>query len=160
MLRPKEVVMSIVKLHRYGVRARSDGSPCLALEAPGKPPLRVASPPEFKGGIPGVWSPEELLIGALAACFERTVVAIAAYEGMPLHAVQVDATGHVLRKNGKYYFSLFELDVELETDTGREHEAERVAQLAHERCIVESALDVPVHLSVEARAASMTAVSV
>lgn len=151
--------MSIVKLHRYGVRAQSDGSPCLALEAPGKPSLSVASPPEFKGGIPGVWSPEELLIGALAACFERTVVAIAAHRGIPLHAVKVDATGHVLRKETKYHFSLFELDVDLETDPGREHEVERIAELAHERCLVESALDVPVHLSVDAHAASTAGVS-
>jgi organic hydroperoxide reductase OsmC/OhrA len=159
MLGPKEVVMSLVKLHRYGVRARSDGSPGLALEAPGKPPLRVASPPEFKDGIPGVWSPEELLIGALATCFERTIVAIAAYRGMPLHAVKVDATGHVLRKDTKYHFRLFELDVALETDEGREHEAERIAELAHERCLVESALDVPVHLSIEVHAASTAGVS-
>lgn len=151
--------MSIVKLHRYCVRARSDGSPGLALEAPGKPPLRVASPPEFKDGIPDVWSPEELLIGALAACFERTVVAIAAYKGTPLHAVKVDATGHVLRKDAKYHFSLFELDVDLETEAGREHEVERIAELAHERCLVESALDVPVHVSIEAHAQSAAGVS-
>jgi len=146
--------MTIVKLHRYGVRARSDGSPGLTLEAPGKPRLSVASPPEFKDGIPGVWSPEELLIGALAACFELTVVAIAAYKGLPLHAVKVDATGHVLRKDTKYHFSLFELDVDLETDAGREQEVARIAELAHERCLVESALDVPVRLSLEAHAAS------
>src|SRR5205085_2826406 len=32
--------------------------------APGKPEFDVGSPPEFKGE-PGVWSPEELLVGAL-----------------------------------------------------------------------------------------------
>ena len=156
--------MSIVKVHhygvhRYGVRTRYEGSQGLALEAPGKPVLRVASPPEFKGGISGVWSPEELLVGALASCYERTLVAIAEHEGMPLHAVRVDATGHVQRKDTKYHFVLFELDVELETDAGHECQAEHVAELAHERCLVGSALDAPVHLSVAAHVASIAAAS-
>src|SRR5688572_26635778 len=91
--------MSIVKVHRYGVRTRSVGPQCLDLEAPGKPPLRVALPPEYKNGVRGVWSPEELLIASLAACFELTVAALAAYKDVPLYAVKVDATGHVERKD-------------------------------------------------------------
>ena len=149
--------MSIVKVHRYGVRTRNQGAQGLTLEAPGKPMLQVASPPEFRGGMRGVWSPEELLVGSLGACYERTVVAIAEYKGMPLHAVRVDATGHVQRKDSKYHFVLFELDVDLETEAGREHEAEHIAELAHERCLVGSALDVPVHLSVATHAASTAA---
>jgi organic hydroperoxide reductase OsmC/OhrA len=149
--------MGIFKVHRYGVRTRYGGSRSLDLEAPGKPLLRVASPPEFRNGVQGVWSPEELLVGSLAACFERTFVAIAEYKGMPLHAIRVDATGHVQRKDSRYRFVLFELDVELGTDAGREHEAERIAELAHERCLVGSALDVPVHLSVETHVAKAAA---
>ena len=151
--------MGVFKVHRYGVRTRYEGSQTLSLEAPGKPIRRVANPPEFRNGIDGVWSPEELLIGSLAACYERTLVAIAEYKRMPLHAVRVDGTGHVERKDSKYHFVLFELDVELETDAGREREAEHIAGLAHERCLVGSALDAPVHLSVAAHVASMAAAS-
>ena len=149
--------MGVVKVHRYGVRAQSEGSSGLTLEAPGKPVLRVTSPPEFRGGTSGVWTPEELLVGSLATCFERTLVAIAEYRGIPLHTVRVDATGHVQRKDSQYRFMLFELDVELETDAGREHDTEHIAELAHERCLVESALDVPVHLSVDVQVASTAA---
>jgi organic hydroperoxide reductase OsmC/OhrA len=151
--------MSVVKVHRYGVRTRYQGSQGLTLEAPGKPVLRVANPPEFRDGLEGVWSPEELLTGALAACYERTVVAVAEYKGMPLGALRVDATGHVQRKDDRYHFMLFELDVELETDPGYEQEAEHVAELAHERCLVESALEVPVHLSVRVASATRAATS-
>ena len=159
MLGQKEVVMKVVGVHRFGVRTRFQGSQGLALEAPGKPVLRVASPPEFRGGIEGVWSPEELLVGALASCYERTVVAIAEYKGMPLHAVRVDGTGHVQRKDTHYHFVLFELDVDLEIDSGCEGEAEHVAELAHQRCLVGAALDVPIHLSVETHAVSAAAAS-
>ena len=149
--------MSIVKVHRYGVRADREGPQSLSLEAPGKPRLHVGTPPEFRNGVPYVWSPEELLIGSLAACFELTVVAIADRKDVPLHAIRVDATGHVERKDSRYRFMLFELDVELETDAGREHDAENLAELAKERCIVASALDVPWRLTVEAHTAPVAA---
>jgi len=149
--------MSTVKVHRYGVRAHPVGPGTLDLEAPGKPALQVAMPPEFRNGVHGVWSPEELLVASLAACFELTVAAIAEYKDLPLHALQVDATGHVERKDSRYRFMLVELDVELETDAGREHELEHVAEVAKERCIVGSALDVPVRLGIETRAAGPAA---
>jgi hypothetical protein len=55
----KEVVMGIVKVHRYGVRANRTDAQSLTLEAPGKPALRIATPPEFRNGVRGAWSPEE-----------------------------------------------------------------------------------------------------
>jgi uncharacterized OsmC-like protein len=158
MLGEKEVVMGIVKVHRYGVRTDRVSPQSLTLEAPGKPQLRVASPPDFRNGVRGVWSPEELLVGSLAACLELTVDAIAEYKGVPLHTIRINATGHVERKDHRYRFVLIELDVELETDPGREREAEKVAEIANERCIVGSALEVPVHLSVETRVASLVGV--
>ena len=43
----------------------------------GKDDLEVATPPEFKGGVEGVWSPEDLLVGSIASCFAVTLVAVA-----------------------------------------------------------------------------------
>jgi organic hydroperoxide reductase OsmC/OhrA len=160
MLNQKEVAMGIVKVHRYGVRAHPLDARSLTLEAPGKPALRIAAPPDFRNGVRGTWSPEELLVGSLAACLELTVVAIAEYKEVPIHTIRIDATGHVERKDSQYRFVLIELDVELETDPGREREAERVVEVAHERCIVGSALEVPVHLSIAARGASMAGAAI
>jgi hypothetical protein len=154
MLKPKEVAMNIVKLHRYGVRARSDGSPCLALEA--RKAAQVASPRSSRAelrasGVRGV------SIAALASCYERTVVAIAAYKGMPLPPSRSTRPATSCERTG------YHQPVRARRRAGdrrgtRAHEAEHIAELAHERCLVESALDVPVHLSVEARAASTAAV--
>ncbi len=144
--------MSIVKVHRYGVRTHCTGPQSLDLEAVGKPTLRVATPPEFRHGVPRAWTPEELLVASLASCYELTVAAIAEYEGVPLHDVRVDATAHVERKDDNYRFMLFELDVELETDAGHERAMEHVAEAANDRCMVGCALDVPVRLNVEVRA--------
>jgi len=145
--------MSFVKAHRYAVRTHlvSDGR--LALEAPFKPDLEVATPPEYKDGIRGVWSSEELLIGSFAACFELTARAVAKRRDVPIHAFRTDATGHVQSKDGLLHFVVIELDVQVETDAGRELDAELIAKLAEEQCIVAGALAVPIRLTVKVEAA-------
>ena len=140
--------MSLIKAHRYAVRTHlvSDGR--LALEAPFKPDLEVATPPEYKGGVRGVWSSEELLVGSLATCFELTARAVAKRRGVPIHALRTEATGHVQSKDGLLHFVAIELDVLIETDSGREPDAELIARLAEEQCIVAGALDVPIRLTI------------
>jgi organic hydroperoxide reductase OsmC/OhrA len=139
-------VMSIFKSHRYGVRTEWHDGRRVTVSAPGKPVLDVALPSDFKNGVPGVWSPEELLIASLATCFELTMISVAEYRDVPLHDVRVDATGHVERKNHLYKLILLELDIHAETDLGRRGDIEYIAQMAREGCLVGNALDVPVRV--------------
>lgn len=39
--------------------------------------ITCATPPEFTGGIPGIWSPEHLYAAAISSCYMSTFVAIA-----------------------------------------------------------------------------------
>jgi organic hydroperoxide reductase OsmC/OhrA len=142
----KEEIMSVFKSHRYGVRTEWHDGGRVTLSAPGKPHLDVALPSDFKNGVPGVWSPEELLIASLATCFELTMIAVAEYKDVPLHDVRVDATGHIERKSHLYKLILLELDVHAETDPGRRADIKRIAQMAQEGCLVGNALDVPVRV--------------
>ena len=143
--------MGMVKAHRYEVRTQWLGGRELTLESRGKPTLRVATPPDFKDGVKGVWSPEELLIGSLATCFELTLVAIADCWHVPLAALEVGATGHIEPMDGTYRFLLIELDARLTVDPQHEQEAHELAVLAKDRCIVGTALATPVGLNVEIR---------
>jgi organic hydroperoxide reductase OsmC/OhrA len=70
--------MPTVKAHRFPVSIEWQEGRLTTASSPGKPELEVATPPEFKGGIPGVWSPEDLLVGATAACYTVTLLAVAA----------------------------------------------------------------------------------
>jgi organic hydroperoxide reductase OsmC/OhrA len=144
--------MGLVKTHRYEVRSRWLADRRLELTATDKPTLEVATPPDFKGGVHGVWSPEELLVGSLATCLELTLVAIAEHRRVPLHGVAVDATGQLERRDGRYRFAVIELDVEAETDAEHAHELEELVVLAKERCIVGETLTAPIQLTVEVRA--------
>lgn len=48
------------------------------LSAPGITDLiEVATPVQFAKGMPGIWSPEHLLVGAVVSCFMTTFLAIA-----------------------------------------------------------------------------------
>jgi organic hydroperoxide reductase OsmC/OhrA len=145
----KEALMGMAKVHRYEVHTRTTDDRRVALESSGKGTLRVATPPDFRGGVRGTWSPEELLVGSLATCFQLTLVAIAQRAEVPLREVEVNATGHVEGKAGRYQFIAIELDVHAITDPEREADVREVADLARERCIVESALKTPVTLNLE-----------
>lgn len=138
--------MSIVTTLRFPAAVEWRGGRLIRASAPGKPALDVATPPEFKGGMPGVWSPEDLLVTAAASCFAVTLVAVAERSGVELEALRVDGAGHVERAaDGRFRFSVVELDVEVEADAdpGR---LERLAAKAEQVCIVSLALEVPVHV--------------
>lgn len=143
--------MGIVKAHRYEVFTHWLGGRKLALESAGKPALRVATPPDFKGGVEGVWSPEELLVGSVATCYELTLIAIAEHRRVPLRAVVVDATGHIELKDGRYRFVAIELDAQIEAGADYVDDVREIAALAEERCIVGVALETPLHVAVTVR---------
>jgi len=118
----------------------------------GKPPLHVATPPEFRGGVTGVWSPEDLLVGAAASCYTVTLVAVAERRGVPIRGLTVEGSGLITqRDDGRLGFTLIELLVELDTEPGHEEAAERAAQAAEKGCFVSMALDVPLRVHVQVR---------
>lgn len=139
-------------------RIGSAGGCCASGSRRARPTRR--HPTRVQGRDPWIWSPEELLVGSLAACYERTFVAIAERHGVPLHTLEVAATDHLEHvPEGGYGFTVLELDVDLVTDPGRELDAEEVAHLAKRHCIVGRALEVPVQLRrLEVRAAGFAAV--
>jgi organic hydroperoxide reductase OsmC/OhrA len=150
----KEALMGIAKVHRYEVHTHGTADRRVALESSGKPSLSVAAPPDFRGGVRGAWSPEELLVGSLATCFELTLTSIAEHVRLPLHAVEIDATGHLEGKAGRYHFVAIELDARVVTDPEREQDVLDLAELVRERCIVENALKTPVSLDLEVEVAT------
>jgi len=69
--------------------------------APGKPEMEIGSPIELKGES-GLWSPEELLVGALNGCLMLTFVALAQSKGLQFVAYESAAEGLLENVDGKY----------------------------------------------------------
>jgi organic hydroperoxide reductase OsmC/OhrA len=149
--------MTETKTYRFPVDVRWVEGKLTVASVPGKSPLEVATPPEFQGGVEGVWSPEDLFVGAVATCYTVTLISAARRRGVPVRALDVRSFGDVTRRpDGRFGFVGVELAVELETDAGCEAEARAATEDAEATCLVAASLDTPVrtHAHVTAVAAA------
>lgn len=145
---------SITKDYRYKIGVEWAGDRLTNVSSPDKPNLEVATPPEFKGGIEGVWSPEDLLVASVASCFTVTLVAVLERRDLPLHGLNVTGTGHVTgRDDGRFGFVAIELTAAVSTDELAIDAVEHAAKYAERACLVSMALEIPVHVDVVVRAA-------
>lgn len=143
-----------MKRHVFPVSIRWLGGRMTCAAVDGKPELPVATPPEFRGGVEGVWSPEDLLVASAATCFTVTLVAIAERRGLPLRALGVHGAGAVTqRPDGRFGFTEIELEVVVATDPGYEDEAREACEAAERSCLVAVSLDLPVRVTLDLRTA-------
>ncbi|MGH9884278.1 MAG: hypothetical protein ACREBE_02040, partial [bacterium] len=73
--------------HRYSVDLSDD-----RLTAEPRLPIAVGAPPQF-GGTDKVWSPEELLVGAVLLCVKTTFDAFARKAELAIHSWMGKGTG-------------------------------------------------------------------
>lgn len=141
--------MSVMKELQFPVSVRWRGGRLTRAEGRDKAAFELATPPEFRGGLAGYWSPEELLVIAVCSCFVLTLAAVAERREAPLLDSRVTATGHVSRRDdGRYGFTVIEIDALLEAIPGGEEAVRTAATIAEDRCLVAQAMDVPVHVDV------------
>lgn len=57
--------------------------------------IEIATAPEFKGGIEGIWTPEHLLLGALCSGYQTAYLAIAEKKGLPVSHITCSAIGQI-----------------------------------------------------------------
>jgi organic hydroperoxide reductase OsmC/OhrA len=138
------------KTYEFPVGVRWMEGRRLRASAAGKPDLELATPPEFKHGIPGVWSPEDLLVASAASCYALTLLAVAERRGVPLRGLTTSARGHVgQRSEGPFGFRSIELDAELHTDDGFEDEARLAGEAAERGCLISASLDLPLNVRLQ-----------
>jgi organic hydroperoxide reductase OsmC/OhrA len=145
---PQEVDVMIVKEMQFPVSVRWRGGRLARAECDGKEGIEVATPPEFRTGVAGYWTPEDMLVASVASCFSLTLAAVAERREVPLLDATVSATGHMSRRDdGRFGFTVVELDATVETLPGYEDAVRSAAKAAEERCLVSHALDVPIHVA-------------
>jgi organic hydroperoxide reductase OsmC/OhrA len=150
--------MTTLKTHRFPVDVRWTGGRLTEVTAAGKPSLTVATPPEFRGGVEGVWSPEDLFVAAVASCYVVTLASVAERRSVPLRALEVRSAGYVTqRADGRFGFIAVDLEISLRTDPGWERQARDAAHDAERACLVAASLDTPVRVAVEVTAAPAAA---
>lgn len=137
--------------HHYAVGATGGPDDELRLSSEGLPDLRAAPPAEFDG--PGnVWSPETLLMAAVASCYVLTFRSVAQASKLSWHSIACSVTGRLDRVERTTRFTHIEtrvtLDVPPDTD---EALARRLLEKAGQACLVansllaERSLEIAVH---------------
>jgi peroxiredoxin-like protein len=132
--------------HRYGVRIAGGPEGHATLTSAGVPDLPTAAPLDFDG--PGdAWSPEQLLVGAVEACFLLTFRAIAQASGIEFTSLAVEGEGIVDRANGGMRFTEIVLRPRLAVPAGVDAtRVRRALERAERTCLVSASLSTPIRL--------------
>jgi len=140
--------------HRYCVRGSGRVVGEMDLAADRLPLLRFASPAQFDG--PGDrWSPETLLVGALAGCFILTFRSVARASKLPWASLDCDVTGTLDRVDRVTQFTTFEIHAHLALPAGTDREqAQRALEKAEHLCLISNSLTgvIRLHTDIEVAA--------
>ncbi len=99
--------------------------------------LEISTPPEFPGGVEGIWSPEHLFVASVSSCFMTSFTAIAEYSKFEFESLKVNSSGVMSREDGKYVMSKVILKPVLEiSDEKYEKKAYRLLEKAEEICLI------------------------
>ncbi len=132
--------------HHYAVAARGGPSDDVSLTSAGLAPLASAPPLEF-GGRGDLWSPETLLVAAVADCFLLTFRAIARARNLEWTALEVEVTGTLDRVEGNSRFTRFDTSARLQLAAGTDREqAELALHKAESGCLISNSLSGDKHL--------------
>jgi len=102
--------------------------------------IHFTAPPQF-GGLEGRWTPEDLLMIALASCFTTTFHAIAADSKFEYTDLQVEAEGTVSKTDPGYCFSEIVIRPSLTIpDEELRERANSLLQKAKSLCLISRAL--------------------
>jgi organic hydroperoxide reductase OsmC/OhrA len=136
--------------HRYEVEASASDKGEIILRSNQLQPLASAAPAEF-GGPGNRWSPETLLVAAVADCFVLTFRGIAANSQLSWSAITCEAAGTVERIDyGVTRFTEVAMRARLTLGEGMdEAKARRVLEKAERTCLIGNSLNAPVHLESE-----------
>lgn len=126
--------------HLYTVRASGPVVGLVSLSSDGVQELPTAPPREFDG--PGdQWSPESLLVGAVASCFVLTFRAIARASKLEWTRLECSVEGHLDRVDGVTKFTRVEVKAKLiAPSTSSEQQCRRALEKAERGCLVSNSL--------------------
>lgn len=96
-------------VHFYSTKVEWKEGRIGELTSPEFPSIKVATPPEFKKGVPGIWSPEHLFVASINICLMTTFLAIAENSSLEFVSFSSEANGKLEKIDGKYMISEVEL---------------------------------------------------
>lgn len=143
--------------HNYAVSAAAGAEGNVSLTSPGLADLESAAPAEF-GGPGDQWSPETLLVAAVADCFILSFKAIARASKLDWNTLSCDVNGVLEKVERVTQFTGFDIRATLEIPEGSiESKALRLLEMAEKSCLITNSLTAESHLQAEVRVAGVAA---
>jgi organic hydroperoxide reductase OsmC/OhrA len=135
--------------HHYTVDARGPADGTVVVTAAALPALETAPPPEFDGPG-GAWSPESLLVAAVADCFVLTFRSIARAARYDWSDLQCRVEGVLDRVGGVAQFTRFATHARLAVPAGADHaKARGLLERAEKHCLIANSLRAERSLSAD-----------
>jgi len=140
--------------HNYHVTAAASTAGDVDLTAPGVAAIASAPPAEF-GGPGDKWSPESLLVAAVADCFVLSFRAIARASRLDWESLRCSVNGVLDKVERQTRFTAFEVEAELVVPDGTDPaKADRLLQKAEAVCLITNSLIADSHLETKVTVAS------
>jgi peroxiredoxin-like protein len=132
--------------HSYKAEATAQESDAVEVKSPGLSSLTSMPPKEFDG--PGnLWSPETLLVAAMADCYILTFRAIARASKLAWLRLDCKTDGILDRVDNVTRFTRFDIQATLTVPAGTDvHKAERILEKAEAVCLISTSLNAEKHL--------------
>lgn len=109
--------------------------------------IEIATPPEFPGGVPGIWSPEHLFVAAVVSCFMTSFTALSEYSKLSFSALDVRASGVLDKVDGKFMMTTITLHARLTlSEEASRDKGLRLLHKAEEICLISRSIKTEVHL--------------
>jgi organic hydroperoxide reductase OsmC/OhrA len=135
--------------HHYSVSATAGAEGDVAVEGDRLPAIASAAPAEF-GGPGDRWSPETLLVAAVADCFILTFRAVARASKLPWNSLRCEVAGTLDRVERVTQFTGFQVRASLQVPAGTDEEkARRLLARTEQSCLVTNSLKGASHLEAE-----------
>lgn len=112
--------------------------------------IEVATPPEFPGGIPHIWSPEHLFTAAVASCLMTTFLAIAENSKIEFVSFKCGSKGILENVDGKFVMSEVLLFPEVViTDESQRERVERVIEKSEKACLISNSITSKITMDIK-----------
>lgn len=126
--------------HHYEVNLTWKGGETSEISAGPRPVLPGGPPVQFDGTDETRWSPEHLVLAALAQCLMLTWVSLNKRSQIPLKGWESKGESVLEKTKEGLVFTSFKLSVVLKTDASRVDEARRLLDSAKKYCIIANSL--------------------
>jgi organic hydroperoxide reductase OsmC/OhrA len=137
--------------HHYAASAAMTPRSGVIVSSKGLDSFASDAPTEF-GGPGDKWSPESLLVAAVADCFVLSFRAIARASRMEWDSLDCDVVGTLDRLANGTQFTAFDVQVTLAIPAGvDEDKARKLLEKAERSCLITSSLKAPSTLAIELR---------